>query len=129
MSDLMKMADELGQAIKTSNEFINYEGAKKAHDADSELQDKINTFESVKQAIMEEMQKENRDEKKIEVFQASMREAYSEVMKNTTMTEYLQAKEDLESLVNDIYGVINYHVTGKQPGSCGGNCSSCGGCA
>ena len=129
MSDLMKMADELGQAIKTSNEYINYEAAKKAHDEDDDLQAKINTFETVKKSIMEEMQKEERDEDKIKAFQQSMRQAYEEVMKNTTMTEYLQAKEDLESLVNDIYGVINYHVTGKQPGSCGGNCSSCGGCA
>lgn len=129
MCDLMKMAEDLGLAIKESNEFINYTAAKKAHDEDEELQSKISVFEKVKQAVMEEMQKDSRDEKKIEVFQSSMREAYSDVMKNVTMTEYLQAKEDLESLVNDIYAVINYHVTGQKPGSCSGSCSSCNGCA
>ncbi|MDF2685815.1 MAG: hypothetical protein K0S55_996 [Clostridia bacterium] len=127
MNDLTKMAEDLGEAIKQSNEYINYQKVKAAHDGDSELQMFIGEFNLKKMAVMQEMQKEPRNETRVEELQSEMRSVYANIMKNPIMTEYLEAKEAIESTVNNIYSIINFHVTGKEASDCGGSCASCGG--
>ncbi len=41
---------------------------------------------------------------------------------------YVEAQEDLNRVVNEIYGILNYYITGHTPGGCSHDCSSCGGC-
>ncbi len=127
---LAEMAGELGQAIKLSREYIEYQAVKTVFEADKELQAAIGNFNLEKMAVMNEMQKEDdeRDEDKLKAHQDAMRAAYNEVMKHELMNKYNEAKNNLENMVNNLYAVINYHVTGKDPNGCSGSCSTCSGC-
>ena len=128
MQDLEKMANELGEAIKESKIFTSYQEAKDKYDADDALQKLIGDFNLKKMSAMNEMQKENdKDEQKLAQYQEQMRAAYADILKTPTYTEFNEAQHDLEDMINRIYGIINYHVTGKEPG-CSGSCDSCGGC-
>ena len=57
-------------------------------------------------------------------------------MKNENMTKYNQAKNDMDALLNQINMIITYSANGEDPmtcpteaaSSCGGSCSTCGGC-
>lgn len=127
---LAEMAGELGQAIKLSREYIDYQAVKAVFDADEELQACIGKFNLEKMAVMNEMQKEDaeRDDEKLKKHQDAMRAAYAEVMKSDLMNKYNEAKNNLESMVNNLYAIMNYHITGKDPNACSGSCDTCGGC-
>ena len=127
MTDLTKMADTLGEAIKQSVEYTDYQKAKTSHDDDSELQQLINEFNLKKMAVMQEMKKEPKDDVRVEQLQSEMRIVYADIMKNPIRTDYLEAKEAIEGLVNNIYSIINFHVTGKEAECGGSGCASCGG--
>jgi len=127
MSEVLKMANDLGEKIKLSDEFLNYQNAKTEHDNDAELQTMVGEFNLKKMSVMQEMKNEPRNEEKIQKLQEEMRSVYAEIMKNNVMIEYMQAKEDIEKLVNDIYSVINFYVTGKEQSCDPSQCESCGG--
>ena len=81
-----------------------------------------------KMNVMNEMQKgDDKDEAKLSSHQERMREIYNEIFKNDIMTEYNTAKNRFENIVNEVYGIINFYVTGEDP-SCTHDCSTCGGC-
>jgi LysM repeat protein len=74
-----------------------------------------------------EMEKEDKDNEKFERLQNEMREAYKVAMSNPLMGEFMKTKETFESLVNNVYSIINFQITGET-GSCDkSNCASCGG--
>lgn len=57
------------------------------------------------------------------------RKAFEEMVeKSETIKAYVEAQENLNKLINEIYGVLNYYITGQAPGGCSHDCSSCGGC-
>jgi len=129
MNEIVEKAKELGELLKQSDEFKNYNEVKAKYEADTELQTLISDFNLKKMAVMNQMQnEENPDEEKLKSLQEEMRKAYSAVMVNATMTEFMKAKETFEKLVNEMYGIINFAVTGVAPGGCdGSSCASCGG--
>ena len=57
-----------------------------------------------------------------------MREVYGKIMADPVMDRYMTAKEAADSFVNEIYGILNYAITGEEPGGCTGSCETCGGC-
>ena len=129
MNQIVEKAKELGELLKQSDEFKNYNVVKAKYEADEELQTLISDFNLKKMAVMNQMQnEENPDEEKLKSLQEEMRGAYAAVMSNATMTEFMKAKETFENLVNEMYGIINFAVTGVAPGGCdGSSCASCGG--
>ncbi len=129
MNQIVEKAKELGELLKQSDEFKNYNEVKAKYETDTELQTLISDFNLKKMAVMNQMQnEENSDEEKLKKLQEEMRTAYSAVMTNETMSEFVKAKETFENLVNEMYGIINFAVTGVAPGGCdGSSCASCGG--
>lgn len=126
---ITEMAEELGEAIETTREFVAYQGAKEKYDSDETLQALIGEFNLKKMAVMTEMQKEDtKDEAKLAEAQQQMRTAYSDILKNDVYTDYNEKKNALETMVNQVYAIINAHITGEEAGGCSGSCATCGGC-
>ena len=125
---ITEMADELGEAMETTKEFIDYQSVKEQYDSDETLQKLIGEFNLKKMSVMSEMQKEDaKDETKLAEYQQQMRDAYAEILKNEVYTDYNEKKTALENMVNRVYTIINAHITGDA-GGCSGSCSTCGGC-
>jgi len=127
MNEIIELAKKMGQMLKDSEEFKKYEEVKARYETDSELQMQIGEFNLRKMAVMNEMEKEDKDNEKFERLQNEMREAYKVAMSNPLMGEFMKTKESFESLVNNVYSIINFQITGET-GSCDkSNCASCGG--
>ena len=127
MNEIIELAKKMGQMLKDSEEFKKYEEVKARYETDSELQMQIGEFNLRKMSVMNEMEKEDKDNEKFERLQNEMREAYKVAMSNPLMGEFMKTKETFESLVNNVYSIINFQITGET-GSCDkSNCASCGG--
>lgn len=128
MENIRDLANKLGEAIQASKEYTEYQNVKEKYDNDEALQKLIGDFNMEKMNVMTEMQKgDDKDESKVTAHQTKMREIYSEIFKNELMTDFNTAKSALETMVNEVYGIINFYVTGEDP-SCTHDCSTCGGC-
>ncbi len=130
MNDLKKLAHELGEAIEASEQFKKYNEAKALQETDSELQMFIGEYNLRRMQLMQELQKDaaEQDEEAMNKMRDTMNESYSKVINHPVMKQFSEASEALQEIVNEVYQIINFHVTGEEPHSCGGNCSSCGGC-
>ena len=67
---------------------------------------------------------------------AELKEVYNKIMANPNMAEFTAAQEKVEKLINSVNFIISMAANGEdpmtcpeeQPASCGGSCSTCGGC-
>jgi cell fate (sporulation/competence/biofilm development) regulator YlbF (YheA/YmcA/DUF963 family) len=135
MEQLLELAKDLGHEIQKDPRFIRAQMAQVKADEDAGLQELIGEFNLKRMAINAESAKseEEQDKEKLLQLNAEIREAYAKVMANESMAEYQAAKAELDQVVNGIGAIINMAAQGLNPDdyeehSCGGNCSSCGGC-
>lgn len=129
MEKIKEMANALGEEIKETKEYKDYYEIKKKHDNDKGLQDLIGEFNLKKANYLQENEKEQLDDTKLKLLQDEMRDVYSKIMANETMQRFLVVKRDFDKLIEEVYNILNYHITGEEPHSCGSDCSHCsGGC-
>lgn len=133
--DLIQMAREMGKAIQASAEYRRVDAARKANDGDTSLQDGIGRFNLLRMEMSQEMQKENKDEKKLQSLNEELQQVYTEVMGNANMMEYNIAKQDLDELMQKVNAIFAMCLNGEDPdtceipeGGCSGSCATCGGC-
>jgi cell fate (sporulation/competence/biofilm development) regulator YlbF (YheA/YmcA/DUF963 family) len=128
---VVEKARELGQAIMDDERCKRLQNAKAANDADAGLQDLIGEFNLKKLQLNNEFNKEQekQSKEKIEQFQNDMKEIYGKIMATESMREYADAKKEMDELVGHINSIIQMSISGEvdEGGSCGGNCSACGG--
>lgn len=135
MDQLVELAKEMGYAIQQDERFIRTQMAQAAADEDEALQGLIGEFNLKRMAISNEMGKEDKDEEKLSALDSDIRTVYEKIMGNEHMAAYNAAKTELDAVLNQVNTVIMMAAQGQDPetaleqgSSCGGNCSSCGGC-
>ena len=128
MSTITELATQLGQAIEGDEIFLRYQSAKVKHDNDEQLQALIGQFNLKKMAVMNMMNSTDKDEKRLSQLQNEMHAAYEEVMRHPVMAEFNDAQQQMQKLVEEVYSILNYYITGEEPGGCTGSCSTCSGC-
>ncbi len=127
--DVIAMARELGAALQQSDEYTAYNVAKNAADGDEVLQEMIGEFNLKKLSLSTEVQKEEKDQKKLAALNEEVRSLYGRIMAHPTMAAYNTTKEELDRLLNFIQQIIVYSANGEDPAtieeetSCGGDCS------
>lgn len=135
--NVIEKARELGVLIQKDERYAAYYTAKEANDKDEELQNMINEFNMKRMQLNAEVSKETKDEERLAELDDSIKSLYGTIMANENMINYNKAKSDMDSLLNQINMIITYSANGEDPltcpceevnVSCGGNCSSCGGC-
>ncbi len=132
--DVIAMARELGAALQQSDEYTAYNVAKNAADGDEVLQEMIGEFNLKKLSLSTEVQKEEKDQKKLAALNEEVRSLYGRIMAHPTMAAYNTTKEELDRLLNFIQQIIVYSANGEDPAtieeetSCGGDCSGCSAC-
>ena len=132
--NLIKQAREMGKAIQASEEYAKLRKAQEANDNDAELQDLIGKFNLKRMELNNLLAKDEKDEEKLGKMNAELRELYQQVMSNVHMTEYNDAKNAMDMLMNQVNAILVMSVNGEDPDtcdptpSCTGSCSTCGGC-
>lgn len=132
--DVIKLARELGHAIQQEESYITLHEVQAKADADTELQSLIGEFNLKRMSINEEASKKDRDQDKLTSLNKEMREVYSQIMSNENMIAYNDAKEAFDRVANRVLAIVQQSAEGVDPEvadyseSCGGSCSTCGGC-
>jgi cell fate (sporulation/competence/biofilm development) regulator YlbF (YheA/YmcA/DUF963 family) len=122
---IIEQAHELGKLIKESPEMAAMQAADEAQAADDTAQELLKEFNLKRMNLARDMQ-ENKITREEAVSANS--EAFAELLDSCeTIRSYVEAKKAFDAVVQEINGILNYYITGQEPG-CTHNCSSCGGC-
>ncbi|MGN0550406.1 MAG: YlbF family regulator [Acutalibacteraceae bacterium] len=132
--DIIELAREIGRAIQKEDCYVQLKLAQQQSDEDEVLQGLIGEFNLKRMAINNEATKADRDDEKLQALNAEMREVYSKIMQNENMILYNEKKQEMDTLLQRVLAIITQSADGEDPNttdytpSCGGSCSTCGGC-
>lgn len=135
--DIIALTRELGKAIQQDERYIAFQNAKKANEADDELNALIGKLNLVQMGYQNESEKEEPDNAKLEEYDAEFRTVYGDIMLNENMKNYEEKKQDVDDMMNYLINILSLCVNGEDPetceplsadGECTGNCGTCGGC-
>ena len=134
--DLLNMARDLGYAIQSDPDYIDFKIKEQNVECDEELQKIIENFKLKKVDINHEISKENSDTQKIDKLNKEIAELYNSMVSHETMKLYNESKEKFNSKLQKVSMIINKSAMGEDPYlinadeglSCSGSCDSCGGC-
>lgn len=134
--DIIEAARQLGAVLQQDERYKKYMEARKANDADHELQKLVGEFNLARMQVDNEFQKEEseRDGEKIKEFNVQIRQLYGKIMCNDTMMEFNKAKADFDAVMQRVNGIIDLSIEGEDPqtcepaSGCTGSCATCSGC-
>lgn len=132
--DIISAARELGKAIQADPIYARLEKITELNNRDMGLQEKIAKFNGLRNEINAEVSKEDKDQGKLTLMDVEFKELYKEIMATEGMTEFNEAKQDMDDVLNFVNQIIIGSLGGQNPDeieeneSCGGSCSSCSGC-
>ena len=130
---LIEKARELGLAIQDTDEFTAFLVAKNAADNSEELQDKLGRFNLKKLDLNRAITAEKKNTNRVAELNGEVKKLYEEIVSDPLMIAYSTTKDELDVVVRFILQIIQGSADGENPyeieeQSCGGDCSSCGGC-
>ena len=126
--EIFELAAELGKALKEDARMKRLEDAKKAYEADPDLQRMMVEYEVQQKALQGEITREERDTLFIETIQKRIDTLYNDIMNHPVFSELNEAQAEVNELMNAVNSTITFHITGEKPSACTGSCSSCSGC-
>lgn len=132
---IIEMAREFGKVIQESEEYKNLVVAREASDKDEALQAQIQQFNLVRMNLEMESSKEDADQEKIGSLNEELMSLYTQIMESENMAAFNEAKDAIDTIMNEATSILAAAVNGEDPmtfdphaHSCGGSCSTCGGC-
>ncbi|MBQ7579746.1 MAG: YlbF family regulator [Clostridia bacterium] len=138
MDNIEKLTRELGKAIQLDERYLNYVAARQKNEKDDELNDLLGQVQIIHMNYGREAQKgDEADQDKLDEFEKNFNELFSRVKNHPTMVNYENARDELDSLMKYVTGILSMCAVGEDPmtcdpqanaGGCAGDCSSCGGC-
>ncbi len=131
MTKIIELAHALGEEIAKSEEIKNLETSKKVFESDAALQAKMSEYETERKLLREEFNKSDSEDnmKAIESLKARLEELSAEITANSHYTDFANAQNALNSLMDSVNAEIKFCITGERPSTCTHDCSTCGGCA
>ena len=123
---IFDLAAALGNALKEDDKLIRLENAKKAYEADADLQKMMVEYEVQQKALQGEITREERDTHFIDTIQKRINQLYEQIMAHPVFLELNEAQAEVNELMNAVNNTITFHITGEMP-SCTHDCSTCGG--
>lgn len=126
--DIIKMAHDIGKAIKESDEMKNYEAAQAAYAADEALQTKVTEYNVQQKAFADESAKAAPNDFLLGAIRKRLEALADEITKEPTYIAFAEAQEKVSDVLAEVNETIMSEVTGEEPHHCTHDCSSCGGC-
>ena len=134
---VIELTRQLGAAIQQDERYAAYREAIEVNEKDAELNDLIGKINLIQLNYQNEAGKgEEADAGKMEAYAKEFEEAYRAVMLNGNMVKFEAAKTAIDDMMNEIMAILALCIDGQDPAtcepahehSCGGSCSTCGGC-
>lgn len=123
--DIFDKTRELGQMIQDSDVMKRVKEAETAQAEDDDAQVLLQEFNLKRMNLARDMQS---GKIKREEAIAQNNENFDAMLdRNSSIKNYIDAKKELDAMVNQINSVLNFYITGEDP-DCTHDCSTCGGC-
>ena len=127
MAEIFEKARELGEAIIDSEEYKELKKAELEQENDEEAMALLKEYSELRTSLAQEIQKGDVSEEEMASIRERLEEAYEKVTTNDHITAYINAQRTFQAIIDQMNNILSFHITGKMPGGCSGNCSSCGG--
>ena len=123
---MQNLITALGTLVRGDSRFIQLEQAIEEYERSQELNDLIAEYNDQQNLLADSI---GADEAARDAVQKRINALYEEITNHPVYTAYADAKAEFDDLTNEIYGELQFAITGQRP--CAGNCSACGsaGCA
>ena len=124
LTNEMKIAaGALGSLIKNDERAKALDAAMEEYERCEELNGLIAEYNTQQSLISNAV---DSDEATREAISKRIDEIYTKVTEHPVYAAYIEAKENFDALMNEVYGELQFAITGSRP--CAHDCSSCGGC-
>jgi cell fate (sporulation/competence/biofilm development) regulator YlbF (YheA/YmcA/DUF963 family) len=137
-NEIIKIARQLGEALKESGEYKAFCETRDAMKLNSDLKTKLDEFKIQKSVFDIEKEKENADEHVLDVISSRLEVLYNEISEIPEMKAYNEAEENLNMLMTAVNMTISSYVgaedytsnpeecpVGASDGACAHDCSKC----
>ena len=125
MNQVFELAAQLGDALKADERMVKFAEAKKAYASDASLQKAMVEYDVQQKALQAEVGKPEHDTMLMDAIQKRIETLYHEIVEHPVYLALNEAQEAVNTLMNEVNGVITFHITGEMP--CTHDCASCGG--
>ncbi|MBQ3592971.1 MAG: YlbF family regulator [Clostridia bacterium] len=126
MATITELAHQLGAELAKDENVKKLQSAAQKQETDLELQKALMEFENLRNELI--TKSGEGDNEAAEKLTNELTAMQTKILEMDSMKEFYTARDSVDALMNEIYGILNFYITGEEPHSCGGNCSSCGGC-
>ena len=123
--DYVEAASALGEAIKESAEFNNWQDAELAMMQDEKAQELMNDFKDLQMKLVHGS-KDYMDKDELEKIRDTLMAKQKELNEYEITKNYFDGKKGFETMMRTINEIIQHFITGDS--GCTGSCDSCGGC-
>lgn len=113
----------LGALIKADPRSAAVEHAVEDYERSPELNALIAEYNAQQNLLADAFGKEDKDAELAKTVQARIDTLYREITTHPVYVAYLEAKAGFDALINEVYGELQYVITGQRP--CSHNCASC----
>lgn len=124
--DYVEAASALGEAIRDSAEFTNWQQAELALMQNDKAQELMNSFKSLQRQLVQGS-RDDMDKDELEKIRDVLMDKQRELNEYPVTKNYFEAKKGFETMMATINDIIQHFVTGSS-GGCSGSCSTCAGC-
>ncbi|MBR4979665.1 MAG: YlbF family regulator [Clostridia bacterium] len=136
-NEIIKIARQLGDALKESDEYKKFCETRDAMKQNSDLKAKLDEFKIQKSVFDIEKEKEDADEHVLDVISSRMEALYNEISDIPEMKAYNEAEENLNMLMTAVNMTISSYIgaeeyttepekaSGNAPDNCVHDCSKC----
>lgn len=135
MKEILKLAQQLGEAIAECEEIQRYREMEKIYFESSDAQNAMQEYEETRAKMTVKAKETGMTPESLKLFQQEMKASMDKLMENQTVKEYLDAKSAFNDVLTKVNSIIAYCVQGEEQdmatsssGSCSGNCGGCRGC-
>ena len=135
--DVIAVARQLGQAIQQDERYLKFAAAKDVTESDTEVLELMDKINEIREAYQAEAVKDDADQNLLTKLDGDFQKIYTSLMVNEKMSKYEESRHELDAMMNYVMQILYLCVNGEDPAtcepqeeehSCGGSCSSCGGC-
>ena len=131
MNLVFEKTRELGEALMASEEYKAMKAAEDAAMANAEAADLMSRYLEHKTKLEEILHSGNPDPDAIGELGAAMEELQGQFQNVPDIIEMNRAREEFDSLINQVNQVLHFIITGEMEESgegCTGSCATCPGC-
>lgn len=134
--NVIEAARELGKALQSDPAYEAYSAAKLANDKDETLQKDISAFHVKRMELNALLAVDDKDTDAVTALNSELNALYEKITSNPNMIAFEDAKAGMDEILKSINFIVTCAANGddpmtcpeKDPGGCGGSCSTCGGC-